>query len=139
MAISIVIIEVLNTGGNTYGKLKSPQGRHCELHLRTLRLEIMEYKAEKKSVMNLKVSFCVTQPSACRSLEAEGQRIPMHSTSSCLTANEKRGRTKSAIQYAEKRLCLFNQVNSKGATLSHKCLLRESRRIDCLLLVLFGD
>ena len=88
MAISIVIIEVLNTGGNTYGKLKSPQGRHCELHLHTLRLEIMEYKAEKKSVMNLKVSFCVTQPSACRSLEAEGQRIPMHSTSSCLTANE---------------------------------------------------
>ena len=68
MAISIVIIEVLNTGGNTYGKLKSPQGRHCELHLHTLRLEIMEYKAEKKSVMNLKVSFCVTQPSACRSL-----------------------------------------------------------------------
>ena len=34
----------------------------------------------------------------------------MYSTSSRSTANDKRGRTKSIIQYAGKRLCLFNQV-----------------------------
>ena len=72
-------------------------------------------------VMKLKVSFVEPGRAAYRSLEVGGQRIPMYSTSSRSTAKDKRGRTKSIIQYAGKRLCLFNQVNSKGCLVPVAC------------------